>query len=187
MRKKIVFLNGPPGCGKDHFGHVLHGKLGFARHKFASPITDAVRGMFNLTLDEVEACRGQGKDLPCDMFGGLTPRDVWISFSETWAKPVFGKKIFGYIAAEVARQSLMHRVCFTDCGFEPECEAVCEAVEGDKLLIRIHREGHTFEGDSRGYFDPSFCTSLDFLNRGVEDDDRRMLNTVLGWIKQGDE
>jgi hypothetical protein len=182
MKKHIVFLNGPPGCGKDHLGDVLNTQLAFRRDKFAAPITGGVAGMFGLNHLEIEQYRNASKDYPADIFGGMTPREVWISFSEQWAKPVFGQMIFGYLAAERCRQTFMTRVVFTDSGFEPEARAVCEAVEGHKLLIRIHREGKSFEGDSRGYFEPDFCESLDFCNRGVVDDERRIVSIVRAWI-----
>lgn len=184
MNKHIVFLNGPPSSGKDHFARILNARLGFKNEKFAKPITDGVSGMFGLNHIELEKYRGEAKDEPAPLFGDLTPRDVWISFSEQWAKPTFGQEIFGNLAAHRCRMSNFDRICFSDSGFDREARAVCGAVEGKKLLIRIFREGCSFEGDSRSYIDPDFCASLNFVNRGVEDDERRMVKTILAWLHE---
>jgi len=66
-----------------------------------------------------------------------------------------------------------------DSGFREEAEAIVrEAGAGDVLLVRLHRPGHGFSGDSRGYID------LDDL--GVESCDvwetEGGLDHAAGWV-----
>lgn len=150
-----VILNGPPGVGKDTIGALL-AKQGFAQMSFKSP-------MFNIAL----AASGLGraafferyndrnlKEVPWDVLGGLSCRQFLIKISEEWIKPLFGKQHFGALAADAAKaySEAGTNVVFTDGGFPEELDFLKHYLGTDHvLLVRLHREGYTFEGDSRDY------------------------------------
>jgi hypothetical protein len=80
----------------------------------------------------------------------LSLRQAMIYISELVMKPKFGENYFGVARAkdivdgEVATDS--------SCGFIEELPPLIERLGQDNiLLIRVHREGATFEGDSRNY------------------------------------
>ena len=55
--KKIIFLNGPPSCGKDTIANLLIEKYNGVNLKFAQPIRNAVCGLFDIEdsmLDKVK-------------------------------------------------------------------------------------------------------------------------------------
>ena len=155
----IFYLNGPPGCGKDSIGQGICDalrtevqKLAFKSHLYV--VTAAIVGM---DLDDfVAICTDrETKDrrglLPSGPFGNDTPRDAMIFVSERVIKPSLGKSFFGNIAA---MSVLPHPgvTVFTDSGFSEEIARVHgELPEAIHVLVRIHRDGCSFEGDSRSH------------------------------------
>lgn len=110
------------------------------------------------------------KEQPQKELGGLTYREFMIHISEDIMKPLYGDDVFGKRAAQVCVDALYfgHKnVVFSDGGFIDEVKALHE--EGlEVIVIRLHRDGYTFVGDSRRYIYPDFCRSFDVtLNEGM--------------------
>jgi hypothetical protein len=175
----LVLLNGPPRCGKDFAGRLLAKRQGVAVDKFARILKErchAAYGKPELPHDYFEAV----KDEPCDLFLGRTPREVYIAFSEAFMKPLHGKNVFGrMLAAEWAGHSVPCLV-ITDSGFREEAEALIEGLgsAATTTLIRIHRQGRTFAGDSRSYLDLG-VREADVVNPGEPEGFRRVLAKAL--------
>jgi hypothetical protein len=79
---------------------------------------------------------------------------------EECMKPKFGMDIFGKLALRDMKQNRVFVV--TDAGFKPECEVMKDEFGIEHiLLIRCHRPGKTFAGDSRSHLsyrdDPASC------------------------------
>lgn len=161
MLKHVVFLNGSPRSGKDTFAEIaidLFGdKVRMATTKFAQPLRDAVCALFDLKNEEVELWK-------TNLVGGFaneegetyyTGRDVMIALSEQVVKPMLDRGFFARRAAETALNSNAEIVIVTDAGFDYEVAAFIDAVNWGAIckfsLVHIHREGCTFEGDSRNY------------------------------------
>jgi len=155
---KLILLNGPPRSGKDECAKMLYTKkLGNPSIPFphwfrmSQPIKDAVRATWGMTEAE-QAAFEKNKDVPQRAFGGKSYRQVQISFSEDWMKPQFGPRIFGEIAKITIRRSIADVFVCSDCGFEEEVEALFDVFDKkDILIVKLHRPGFTFEGDSRRY------------------------------------
>jgi hypothetical protein len=145
----LILLNGPPRSGKDTAGRILHEVLGYPLHKFTEPMDRALPAFVGITPERWAFLREHAKDKACEELGGLLPREVLISFSETWAKPLFGRDIFG----QLMRRSLQAQpAILTDCGFRREVECVVPDYPPEEvLLLRLHRPGCTFSKDSRAY------------------------------------
>ena len=160
---QIIFLNGPPSSGKDWLGRQLVDQLEFAAiRKFATEVKERTHAALGL-VDE------NGRPLPADAFeavkdqvdvpgwGGISPRQGYIQFSEGFAKPLYGDRVFGEWFLE--RQRFTNpglTMVITDSGFVPEAEVLVEEYGAENcLLARIHREGYTFASDSRSYVDLS--------------------------------
>ena len=175
---KIILLNGPAGSGKDSLGSFLVPKLNKASiYKFATPIKKAVAAMFNLSPEEYQFYfeTPEGKNNPSPRFFNKTPRQWLISFSEDFAKVHGGKDVFGKIMTTNLRpafaNNMVENVIITDSGFQPEAEAVISSFRGECefFLVRIHRNGFKFDGDSRGYIYlekdyPNTVRALDIIN-----------------------
>ncbi len=162
MKGAVIFLNGPPGCGKDYAGHELFPAICV---KFAGILKERTHALYDLR----NALTGKPyahshyedvKDEPTDDFLGLTPREAYIAVSETYMKPTHGIDVFGkLLLASLTSNPFMSEspvFAITDSGFREEAEVIVEHFGAENCyLIRIHAKGLDFSGDSRGYIDLS--------------------------------
>ncbi len=124
--------------------------------KFAATLKDMVHRAFGLDVrhDHFESC----KDEPQEVFHGKTPRQVYIAFSETFVKPLYGVGFFGSVLREsllytcAFRSTPVSAVAISDSGFREEALEVMKGFD-KVLLVRIHRPGKTFDGDGRSYIE----------------------------------
>lgn len=148
---KIVLINGAPLAGKDTFGNIIINNGDYKKYKFTTPMDKMIKEVFSLTDEEFILYREKEKDIPQDCFNGLTLRQVYISFSETWAKKLFGVGFFGKMAGRYIRNNPANYV-ITDCGFNSEIESFVNEIKKDNYKIigvNIYRPNYTFENDSR--------------------------------------
>ena len=168
---KIVLINGAPGSGKDTMGKMLEEHYncdnGEERYeplraevvKFAGVIKRAAtaiycggdRDLFDY-LDTHER-----KNEKQDLFLGKSCREVQIGISENFMKPFHDEGVFGKIAANEIQQLIEEETEYffvTDSGFRQEAvELVNRFGVENVILIRLHREGYTYTGDSRSHID----------------------------------
>jgi hypothetical protein len=150
--KYTVILNAPPNAGKDVAAIHMSNTLGYNHLEFKDALRDAVceqAGISRELLDELST--RENKDKVHDVFKiegkSVTTRQYYIYISEEVYKPLFGKSYFGDKSASKIVDGVN---IFSDGGFIEELQPVIEC--SDVLLfIRIHRDGCTFEGDSRRY------------------------------------
>ncbi|MFB1731195.1 hypothetical protein ACEY67_20875 [Salmonella enterica subsp. enterica] len=149
----VIILNGPAGCGKDTLARALV-EMGFAKGttSFKNP-------MFNIALAVLgpeayhEFLDGYDdrdrKEKPESFLNGLSRRQFMIAISEQFIKPVFGDDYFGkYLSGNLPDGDEVFVV--SDGGFESEVAPIVAAGH-DVRIVRLHRNGYTFTGDSRGY------------------------------------
>lgn len=174
----VVFINGPPGSGKDTLAQHLRAKLrGLQVVKFAGHLKRATH--FAHCLFDVADDPGAfeaSKDRPLPEFFGVPPRLAYIAFSERYMKPLHGKDVFGRILVremdQLARRILgLTGFAISDSGFAEEAQPVIARFgAANCLLIRVHAEarGCTFEGDSRAYIELPNVVSHDLENNGAQ-------------------
>jgi len=159
---KIIFLNGPPKCGKDFAGEVMRHALYKSKiFKFATVLKIMAhkafwRGSNCPCLNGPDAFE-KVKDIPNPYFYEKTPRETWIAFSETFIKPLYGKDIWGKILLDEL-QLAIHQDCkfaiITDSGFKEEAQVLIDHFGRDACtLIQIERNDCDFSNDSRSYLD----------------------------------
>ncbi|MCB9178993.1 MAG: hypothetical protein H6590_06185 [Flavobacteriales bacterium] len=176
----IYLLNGPPRSGKDTAGkmlaQMLPGKTVIL--KFSEPLKLATHAVISLL-------RGEAKIMPADHyektkderdvdFLGTTPRRAYISLSEDFCKKQFGDAIFGEVMVRKIRklqEEGVDNVVITDCGFVREVAALGVLQDAVIMLLKIHRPGTSFSGDSRDYLDYTKLpvaaeNTLDLTNNG---------------------
>ena len=152
--KKIVLLNAPPRAGKDTAAAELAAYFGGEIVKFAAPLKAGATAIF---------CNGdhdlfkqydttEQKDIIQGQFLGKTCRQVQIDISESYMKPIHGQDVFGRILATAIDQSPQQLFFVSDSGFVPEAAVLVNNFGAENvILIRIHRAGFDYNGDSRSY------------------------------------
>lgn len=152
--KKVVFFNGPPRCGKDTVVKRLL-KLNIYNSqeiKFSSPLKESLPIFFGLSAEEVNNLE-MNKEVSSDLLLGKSWREAQISLSETWAKPIFGKDVFGKIALNKIYSGKKDISFISDSGFLSEAETVINSLGQENcLLVRMYRIGCDFSKDSRSYW-----------------------------------
>lgn len=156
---RIVFLNGPPGCGKDTAVSHLIPYLHFSHLKFAAPIKRMVCGLLNEDTRWLE----ENKDAPHRTLlladGAVianidTPRQLLIALSEDLLKKRYGSTFFGHVMNNEISKAASKLVIISDSGFLDEAGPVMRKWGVTNCMqIQISREGCNFEGDSRSYWE----------------------------------
>lgn len=181
---KIILLNAPAGAGKDTLGSMLQTQVKEQSEvvKFASPLKSVAiqlycngdsRKFYEFDHDQ------EKKSKPDDVFLGKSCRQVQIDISEVYMKPMHGQQVFGKFLANYIHKRADEGIevfFVTDSGFRPEAEVLVEEFGPQNiLLVRIHREGHSYEGDSRNYIELSDLDVQELDLENITDD----INTTL--------
>ncbi len=157
---KVIFIQGPPGSGKDTLAASLDWQLSTGhtlacQYKFAQPIRDFLLSIFGDEFD-IEDEKESAIETVFPATAPITVRQLMIDFSEDFLKPRFTKEIFG----EILRKKLADEwgvvdfAIISDCGFVEEALPILEFARCHHCtVIQISRDGHSFDGDSRNYWD----------------------------------
>lgn len=182
---RIILFNGAPSSGKDFISEVVCNILGdSARHlKFATPIIKSVRERFAVTKDVWDSIylNPDRKDEGLPLFGNRSLRQVMIDVSEVH-KEINGDSVYAIEAYDEAIRLLrkdVKTIVFSDLGFEVELLTFLENFKHNGKvsldLYRVHREGKTFERDSRKLLYPENWGNIsnniickDIVNKGDE-------------------
>jgi hypothetical protein len=208
---RVLFLNGPPSSGKDYLSGLIASRYEGAvlQEKIAEPLKAMAHRIYQTMLgwrwDHFDAKNPAGvpiKDVPFPPFHGKTPREVYQAVSELYVKPFHGKKFFGERFVERLERLKIdpphgtNLVAVSDCGFPEEVAPLLDSDMTEHVdVLRIRREGKTFEGDTRKYLDrmsvqaelqnPSKIRRVifhDFTNDGTDDENWNKLCEVLPWL-----
>lgn len=179
---KIILLNGPPSSGKDtaakhirqwynnDYENTPHITARCLLDRMSLPIKRAFAGTMGLPITEdgiVEPWESKKEELIPDF--AVSYRQWQIDFSEQFLKG-YSDSIFGLLlATRIKRRfekNIANLVVVPDCGFAIEIDVLYSTFNPDDiLLIRCHRHGFTFQGDSRSYVRaPRGCAVFDPIN-----------------------
>jgi hypothetical protein len=172
MTQRVVFLNGPPGSGKDTIGLAMLRRYDFVRlYEMKMPMDRALRAFFDMDATSWQAWE-QNKNVQLSAVNGIpfdttqSLRDIKIAFSEMFAKVVFGREVFGHLAVERMKRSTAPTLTIiTDSGFFQEAEPIIHHIGiRNCMLIHLYRPEHTFINDSRGYWNMLGLYTIDAHN-----------------------
>lgn len=152
MGTKLLLLNGPPRSGKDTIGGLLktlnHRLLLDGVGRIVKEQTHLAYGL-DVPFDFFE----DRKDESCEEFGGATPRQAYIYYSERVAKPRYGEGYFGTLLGEQLLRSPFDCYVITDSGFAAEARALGNVLAPDRIVVaEIHRPGCDFRNDARSHW-----------------------------------
>jgi hypothetical protein len=201
--RNLILLNGPPRCGKDTAGALLAERIeSDGSVVWTEKVSRILKERTHALYGQVDRAGAplphdyfeQRKDAPLPEFLGRTPRQAYIAVSEKYLKPLHGEDVLGRMLADDIAKTLNdpaypkpRAVIVTDSGFRAEVEPLAAMAER-VLLVHIHREGFTFEGDSRDYWNwraphgPERNT-IEVVNPGTREGYARVLETVVGWAR----
>lgn len=152
----IIILNAPAGAGKDTIQQAIADLHEVSQLIFKKPMFAMAKAMLgDLGFAEfMDAYNNrERKEKPLDLLHGSSPRQFMIWLSESVIKPHFGDKHFGNLLYD---DYIMHENdgyyvgVVSDGGFESETLALIDTGVPVRL-VRLHRDGYTFAGDSRDY------------------------------------
>lgn len=161
MDTKVIFFNGPPRCGKDTAAkYLFQTRKGVVFDRFSMPCKMAFAALLthagkqaNINefgdLEPYESTKGD--NIP---WLGVSYRQWQIDFSEKFMKPLYGDDIFARLFIERNREQKgkAKLIVIPDSGFASEVGPIVDHFgEKNCLLVRTHRPGYDFTGDSRSY------------------------------------
>ncbi|QXN60182.1 hypothetical protein KUA24_115 [Vibrio phage HNL01] len=130
------------------------------------------------------------KDVPIYTINNkfLSTRELLIHCSERILKPAIGKDVFGKMFVNNLPEEGI--VFVSDGGFPEELQPTIDHVGAENVLVvRIEREGCTFEGDSRNYltpemFDENSQPTFDIVenNGSIEEFQKAVEKVIGGWL-----
>lgn len=186
MNYKVFFVNGPPGSGKDDACILMNNAYSYLSSVhtcFKQKLYTLTAELFSVDYDEFMTLATDRvlKELPIQTIQGMmSPRQMLMFTSENVVKPNMGKQYFGHALANYvdseARRTLDEDerlyVYISDCGFTDEVAEVIKNLNldnDDVVLIRIHREGYTYQNDSRSYISlpDGYTNTHDVYNNGT--------------------
>ncbi len=164
---KIIITNGPPRSGKDTLCNLI--LEGITDHdliplSYKKTLYVGVARRYGLSVEAVYQMNADTliKDEPSQLFGGKSVRQALIFESENVIKKKYGPQgvaiqTFKLLEDEYGTERLKNAVLYcSDGGFNSELQAAYDyfgiGVE-DVYIVRLLREGCSFEGDSREFLD----------------------------------
>ena len=191
MKPKLILFNGPRHSGKDTA--AIHCASEFKAHHFklSGPIKAAIKSMFEISDEGVNLLE-EVKTTAVPLLFDKSYVNCQISFSENWVKPFFGEYAFGYLAARHVQRHMLNNpeqelyVC-SDSGFAKEAEPLIEVFGSENvLLVKIFRDGKTFDGDSRSYIDLDKITTVSITNNKTPDEYYKVVDHLTTtWLTVG--
>jgi len=180
--RKLIILNAPKGCGKDVASEHLVNIYNFHHVEFKSPVKKLVKSFYSLTdKDHDILYRRENKEVPQSCLMNKSIRDCYIHVSENVIKPQFGRDVFGVLLADSLQSGVS--VC-SDGGFTEEVEAVAKEIWKENILIiQIHAEGKTFEGDSRDYLHVDGVRTVSVTNLFTPQFFEDVVRVVDNWLE----
>lgn len=176
---KIILLNAPSMVGKDVAAKHLTEVRQSVHMEFKTPLFDLTRFFFSLSKDEFDKLYSRDlKEVKRYHLGNRSIRQAMIFVSEEVVKPNFGADFFGKKSVELVRAALNEggneNFVYSDSGFKREAEALVDAFGADNVaVVRIYRDGYTFDGDSRRYLEQEDLPNTRFIdvhNEGTLDE-----------------
>lgn len=154
--KTVILFNAPPNSGKDISADYLADKYDLHHLRFKDELYAEAAMEAEITIDQMKqlATDRDTKEVPDILFGGLSSRQWFIHVSEELIKPIYGKDYFGHKLADKLQDGI---TVVSDSGFADELIPVINTTD-IVYVVRIHRDGCSFDNDSRNYLSDEFLT-----------------------------
>lgn len=138
-KPSVIAITGRKESGKSTVARYLHEAHGYSRIRFADPLK-AMLAAYGLSEHELE---GDGKQLPCALLSGHTPRFAMQTLGTGWGRDMMSRNFWTDAWSRRVGHGLGGCVVAEDCRFCNE-EFMVRLHGG--VIWRIERPGHG-EGD----------------------------------------
>lgn len=165
---KVIILNAPPNAGKDEIAMGLCINFDATHEEMKAPLFTIGAAMLGITEEvfRVKYSNREWKESVHPLIN-MTIRQLFINISEVMLKPLLGISVFGKLAANRMDADTLedYGYVFSDGGFDYELQPLIDKFCADSVyVVRLHRDGCTFDGDSRSYFTDEQLTALGIKN-----------------------
>ena len=169
----LVLISGPPRAGKNRAGVCLAEQLGADHFALSNMLKRLTHSHFGLDEDLPPLAFEDSKDSPMEEFGGMTPREAYIMYSETIMKPQRGPDCLGQVGkSRITKNRAKGRVSVVSgVGFLEEIRPLIDAAGGRRTLhVQISLAGDSPVEDSREHLRLAALgvTEIQAENRGCE-------------------
>lgn len=179
-----VILNGPPNSGKDTLAIAME-PYGFQQQMFKTALYEQTARFLQMDAAHFKKLathriyKEEQTLLHPTSKIELSPREAMIHVSEHMIKPHCGKDFFGIAASQRCIDEKAQLAVFSDGGFPEELPPL-EAVYENVVVMRLHRDGCSFDGDSRTYLsDEDFnCHDIHLIDGNIEHGVELILNVI---------
>ncbi len=132
----LLLLSGPPRSGKNMAGAAIGRRFGADHFALSDQLKIDTHSFYGLGNNLPVMHFENVKDSPCLEFGGLTPRQAYIDYSENYLKPRFGSCRLGEIAVSRIKRNIGEGrlSILSGVGFLDEVRPVVEAARSDCCL-----------------------------------------------------
>lgn len=162
FRRSILFVNGPPGTGKDTFARdyrawlELHGMQAriFVLSDVIKSVTHRIAGLPGLEPRAFEDV----KDQPSSFFGGRTPRDAYIMVATDMRRLEGPASFANRIIAEIGDAMTEGLVIIPGVGFQDEIDPIVGTFGSDACALMRFPGKFT---DSRSRLSMDGVTTID--------------------------
>jgi len=189
MANRVLILNAPPNSGKDSIADYLVEHHGYIKLSFKSALFEMLYKVFSIDNPEwfmqthyTRETKGQ----PCSLLriGDriMSPREALIFLSESVVKPLWGDAYFGTRAAQHIDVSKDNMYVFPDGGFIEELIPLVDRVGAENItVVKIQRDGCSFQNDSRDYVDVASlgCRQYNANNSSTIENIAEMIHSVV--------
>lgn len=182
---RFVIFNGPKGSGKDFAANILSQVPATYHIKFSG----ILKLVIGCAAEVTQKLINEEKDTI--FFDGVSLRDHQINLYNYLAGR-FGDDVLGRILCQNVRDNLKDDIraaygalplyAVSDGGRGPEVEYVANTFGRDNMIIiRLHREGCTFDDDIRSYLDIPGIKTVDIVNRGDDSFQKALREVLFPW------
>ncbi len=183
----IIMFNAPPGSGKDTAADYLALRCNQARHlRLKEPLFRHVCAHYGISRQQFDLLylERTTKEAPTPLLQGLSPRETLNHVSENVCKKQYGRDCFARALADEINLDQDRLILVSDCGFREELEPMTRAVGRDRVVVvHIHRDNCTFEGDSRNWVTTGgLCREFRVDNNGTLEAFHASLDAVMTGI-----
>lgn len=196
MKKQVILINGAPNSGKDTVAKIMQQLCGYGKiaafkdqlyvdtaeyfgidfELFKRMATDRILKETKTRMLQHKSGKGWFTKALIFLVGifsnkfAITPREALIFVSEKVVKPVFGDDCYGQKLLDTILGSDESHFFIPDSGFVPELFPLTGRDDVECLVIRLHRDGCDFSGDSRRLLTDEELNALDVKFEDIYND-----------------